>query len=302
MDYPEFLSQVQSHICSRFGGDAQVKIFPVVKNNDLKLDSLIIRMPGEIITPSIYLNPYYERYLGGAPMADIVSDIAFTYEANRSAVNIDPELLHDFSRAKELITFRLINTAGNRELLGDVPHYEYMDLSIVFCITLLNMGNDGLSGTVLVHNCHTEKWGVTCQQLFELAYENTPRLLPYELVPLSSAADITKAGEEDSWPEDLFSSSSPACVLTNSRRSFGAAYMLYNDILARSSCMCGDDIYILPSSIHEVILVPASFCPSAHYLRSIVQEINATEVPADEVLSDNVYFYSRSLGKLTMAS
>ena len=93
----------------------------------------------------------------------------------------------------------------------------------------------------------------------------------------------------------------PMYVLTNRKRCNGAACVLYEQVLENFAKKINDNLYILPSSVHEVIMIPASFAGKASQLREMVEEINATQVEDEEVLSDSVYFFNRMTKKLELA-
>ncbi len=88
-------------------------------------------------------------------------------------------------------------------------------------------------------------------------------------------------------------------ILTNKYRTLGAAVMLYEDVLADIADEFDNNLYVLPSSIHEVFIVP-DYVKGAEELREIVAEANATVVKKNEILSDKVYFYEKKSGKLSI--
>ena len=94
----------------------------------------------------------------------------------------------------------------------------------------------------------------------------------------------------------------PMYILTNEYKLNGAATILYRDVLEDFSKACDGDFYLLPSSIHEVILVPAKECNSFDEMTQMVQEVNETQVEAEELLADHAYYYSRKHQKLILSS
>ncbi len=321
MNYPDFLSQIRCQMELRMGSQASVSIQPVLKNNDLHLDGLLIMQPGENITPTIYLNDYYEEYLGGASMQDILSDIECVYETHRCPASFDVALFQDFERLKGKIAFRLINRAANKTLLEDLPFIPFLDLAVVFYFTI---ENDFIgSSTALIHKRHMELWETTAEELYLLAFSNTRSHYGCEIRPMeqlireilerdgspflkkdSSVYDClssgtgqvleSSAGMADCCPEKK--SANPMYILTNRERAFGAVCLLYDEVLQKFADELDDDFYVLPSSIHEVILLPCKKSPSPDSLQNMVREINETDVAPDEVLSDHIYVY-RAAGR-----
>ncbi|MCI8505178.1 MAG: hypothetical protein HFI67_03190 [Lachnospiraceae bacterium] len=290
MNYSDFLSKICRDMEKRYT-KASVSIQPVLKNNSRRLDGLLILQPGENIAPTIYLNPYYTRYRQGSSLNDLLDEIADIYEAHRFPSLFDLSLLHDFNRVRDRICFRLINRASNLELLADIPYFPFLDLAIVFFFTL----EDEIIGssTVLIHNSHLALWGTTKEALFSLAKTNTPTLSGHELVPMERLIfpDVQKECLSSHSTTDLF-------VLSNKNRLFGAACLLYKDLLPSFADMLRDDFYVLPSSIHEVLLLPVKKSPPPNSLLEMVQDINRTEVGPEDVLSDHIYLYQARENRL----
>ncbi|QNM05294.1 DUF5688 family protein [Qiania dongpingensis] len=311
MNYPDFLSQIRCQMEHRMDSQASVSIQPVLKNNGLRLDGLLIMQPGENITPTIYLNDYYEEYLNGASMQDILSDIECVYEAHRCPASFDVALFQDFERLKGKIAFRLINRAANKTLLEDLPFIPFLDLAVVFYFTI---ENDFIgSSTALIHKRHMELWETSAEELYLLAFSNTRSHYGCEIRPMDqlireilerdgnsflkkdpSVYDCLSAGMADNAPEKK--PANPMYILTNRERAFGAVCLLYDEVLQKFANELNDDFYVLPSSIHEVILLPCKKSPSPDSLQNMVREINETDVAPDEVLSDHIYVY-RAAGR-----
>ncbi len=284
MNYSEFLSQI-CHIMKKQYPEASISVQPVLKNNGRRLDGLLILYPGENIAPSIYLNSYYTSYSKGAPLEDILEDIKGIYEKHRIPVPFDISIFQHFERIQKKIFFRLINQSSNLELLSDVPHLPFLDLAIVFFLSLENETIG--SSTALIHNKHLELWNTTKEELFPLARSNTRTLAGYEILPMEQLL-FPEIKSEASFPSyaahTLF-------VLSSHTRAFGAACLLYEDILASFADEIQDDFYVLPSSIHEVLLIPAKKSPPAKALQEMVRDINETEVAPEDILSNQIYLY-----------
>ena len=197
-----------------------------------------------------------------------------------------------YEELKGKFACKLIHRGKNEKLLNDIPYVPWMDLAIVVFV-LLEVSPYG-TATVLVRKEHLEIWGLTEAQLFDEAKKNTPILLPYQFCPMRKLLQeicpyAVDEGEEEE--ESLY-------VLSNKLRSFGAASMLYDGILEKMGQKLGENYYILPSSIHEVIVVPESKSPVKQDLEEMVREINETQVEEEEVLSDRVYYFSRKENRL----
>ncbi len=296
MNYSEFLSQICRKMKKQYP-DASVSIRPVLKNNNRRLDGLLILQPGENIAPAIYLNPYYAGYRQGTPLKNILEELTSLYETHRCPSLFDLSLFRDFNHVQDRISFRLINRSSNPDLLSDIPFIPFLDLAVVFFVTL----EDDLLGssTVLIHNSHLALWNVTAETLFSLARANAQTLSGCEVIPIERL--ICSGPEQETvpspYPGQIF-------VLSNRTRIFGASCMLYEDVLASFSDTLQDDFYVLPSSIHEVLLLPMKNSPPVKSLLEMVRDINRTEVAPEDVLSDHIYLYrakERRLGIVLLA-
>lgn len=292
MNYQEFLSRIMTTMQEHFTSPASVRLQTITKNNGTLLDALLILDPNVNISPTIFLNPYYHRYLSGVSMADICTDIIETYETHKPEESIDISFFTDFEKVKSRIVYRLVNYARNEELLRDVPHYRFLDFAILFHCLLCSGEED--YATILIHNSHMDYWGIPKHTLYALARANTPNLLPYQL---SSMLDLLS----DMLPSDAdLSAMQPMYILSNKGRVNGASCILYDGLLAAIARQLGSDFIVIPSSIHEVILVPVNGCSEITSYSSMVSEVNDTQLSDDEVLSDHAYYYERAKGILAM--
>lgn len=297
MNYETFKTSTVNSIQKYFGDKASVSLHSITKNNNIRMDGLIIQDSSINIAPTIYLNYYYEDYLAGKPLPAVWDAIIASYQDNLPQKNMDLSFFTDYNKVKYQIIYKLVNYMQNSELLKDVPHFRYLDLAVVFCCYLSDA--PGGNASILIHNHHLDLWNVTADTLYELAVKNTPILLPYELksmedtlktlcpdFPLTSAAG---APEHDS----------AMYVLSNTEKLYGASAILYPDILSYFGKLTGCDFYILPSSIHEVLLLPKDPHSNISDLNCIVRDVNGSQLLEEEILSDHAYIYDRSLGFIT---
>ena len=185
----------------------------------------------------------------------------------------------DAEKIKHEILFQAVNATKNRDLLEQAPHQRYLDLALVFFY--LEETEDHQKRTFILSNQQMRRLGVTKEQVTEWAMENTPRLLPPSFHSMEQA-------QEDQ---------PPMYVLTNVRMFLGAACLFYPRVLPSIRNAVQEDFYIIPSSVHECIILPMSDAYTKSELEKIVYEVNLTQVPEQEVLSNYVYFYQKSTGK-----
>lgn len=285
MNYEQFKAAILIQMQQLLEPGTTISLQTICKNNGLKLDGLVISSQSSNLSPTIFLNYYFERQDIFPDLNAICRDIQRTYEQNRTEESFDADFFTNYSAIKDRIAFRLIHYKKNKELLETVPYVRYLDLAVVF-YCLLHLTETG-NATVLIHNSHLKLWNITKKQLYKQACQTTPRLLPYDFRNISALL-----GSQDD--ADTPSSFCPMYVLTNSQKLYGASCMLYPGILEAISEKLRHDLFLLPSSIHEMILLPAENRSSHKELSEMVAQINQTELAADEILSSHVYYYSRT--------
>ena len=294
MEFTNFTTLVRNEVEKRAGENYHVKLNDVVKNNGIILRGITLMQDDSNISPTIYLNPYYDAYENGeTTLGTVIDEVIDTYERNKVNSSIDMRFFLDYDSVKTRITYKLINTEKNKELLNDIPHIPFHDLSIVF--QCLISGERFGNATILIHNVHLQLWKVNARELYERAMENTPILQGYDVTDMNTVLEEMRAFEEieDTEYEEDIQQQVPMYVLSNKSRVHGAACILYPDILKDFAAVVEKDLYVLPSSIHEVILLPAEGTEDSEQLKLMVHEINESQVEDEEVLSDSVYFYRR---------
>lgn len=294
MNYQQFIEEVERRVKEKIKGNETITVYihTAVKNNGKERKGITVSEKGIHISPTIYLEEYFQQFQEGKPIEKIVEKILQLYEEVKCSHPCEESLLQNYEELKGKFACKLIHRGKNEKLLNDIPYVPWMDLAIVVFV-LLEVSPYG-TATVLVRKEHLEIWGLTEAQLFDEAKKNTPILLPYQFCPMRKLLReicpyAVDEGEEEE--ESLY-------VLSNKLRSFGAASMLYDGILEKVGQKLGENYYILPSSIHEAIVVPESKSPVKQDLEEMVREINETQVEEEEVLSDRVYYFSRKENRL----
>ena len=306
MDIGSFAEQVRAHVGNELDSGHDIMIQRVGKNNGVCYTGLQITENAVNISPVIYIDRYYGLYEKGEET--IESTAAFvmdTYNRERSGgmMQADMRKFLSYDRVRGTIVYKLVSTGKNRELLEDIPHLDLMDLSIIFQCLVSPEGSE--MATILDHNVHVKLWDVTTEELYAAAEENTRKLLPYEIKSMTEVlCEIMR--EED--PEDAdsadfaeeFSDSVPMYVLSNKNRVEGAACMLYPGLIRDLADKFGKSFYIIPSSVHEVLILPTEDTEECAEIKSMIREINDTQVSPEEILSYSLYYYDREEGKIIM--
>lgn len=298
MEYKEFVEYIKMNTGYIAGEGGNITINHVIKNNGCEMDGLVIMEKGKDIAPTIYLDSFYELYTNGENIKSIIRQIEIVYEQNKNNVIFDVNILKHFDTIKDKIVYKVVNYRSNEKLLEQVPHKRILDLAVVFYCLLDN--EYGRSATALIYNNNLKNWNVTIDDVYKAALKNTPDLLHSKISSMSALFEkcgVNVDGEEvdlkDYVPSDMY-------VLTNESKLNGAACILYENVLYDFAQKLGADLYILPSSVHEVILLPKLSMFEKDELVNMVKEVNTEGVAADEVLSDHVYEYNRTERLITM--
>lgn len=298
MTYQEFKQQLCQMLQSELGSHVTITIQDIIKNNDTHFDGLTVLSRQCNLSPTIYLNPYYKQAQNGRPLFEICQEILSVYHDTQPLRNIDVSFFTDYDQVKSHIIFKLVNYERNRELLKNVPHFRFLDLAIVFNC-LLESHSCG-SATILIYNHHLNLWNITRDDLYALALKNTPRLLKYDLRDMTEVLKELLTEEDFS---DFLASAGEPCpmyVLSNQHKLNGSVCILYQNLLKQFAGQLKSDLYILPSSVHEVLLIPVSVPGSCQELTDMVKQVNDTQLSQEEILSDHIYYFSRETGQLSM--
>lgn len=297
MVYETFQTVLTEKLTQSLAPGFRILLQKIPKNNGVILDGLCIGKKGASIAPTVYLNSYFERYQEGASIENLTEEILQLYQRDSALLHTDFSILDDFSKLKDRIVYKLIHTKSNEELLNQIPSVPYLDLSIVFYLYLEE--NDCGQMTALIYNRHLAAWDTCLEELYLLASQNTPDIFPPDLKTMSQIMeDILREGQNNGETEEFMQKFSrpeplsPLYVLTNSAGINGACTILYPHVLQDFSRQLKQDLVILPSSIHEVLLLPYDENVSLDELSDMVKQVNQAEVPVEDQLSDHVYYYS----------
>ena len=302
MEYQEFLCAIEEKLNKELKGGARASIYTAPKNNSSVKQGILIEEKGADMAPAIYLEDFYERVKEGEEIQVVVREIVEFYASVKEEVPWNCDILRAYETVRNHVIFRLVNTDKNIELLQCIPSIPILDLSIVFCVLMGK--NEKETASIQISNEHLKKWGVQTEELYRAAVRNTMRFLPAEFFTMRHAIE-GMFEEEKQETENLLEQKwnkkkdkDVMYILTNGIRSFGAACIVYPHVLEMIGEMLKEDFFILPSSIHETIIVPESEGMDQDEMSEMVHEINETQVAPEEVLSNHAYFYRRTGNKL----
>lgn len=284
MDLIEFGDKMKRAVLEELGEDVQVEFKTVRKNNDQQLYGMLIREQHRVAIPTFYLDGYFQEYEEGATFRELFDRLMELYRSTPTQ-DVDLSFFEDFEKVKDRICYRLVNQEENREYLEDIPYVPYLNLAICFYYALDSelLGE----GSIMIHYNFLERWGVTTEELMRQAKENTCRLYPPYL------ESVEKLIRDEMGGDCLLETDGnlPLDVLSNHQKNYGACSILYPGVLALYAKRCGGNFFILPSSVHEVLLIRDSGEEDAGCLKQMIAEVNADHLPKEEFLSNDLYYY-----------
>ena len=290
MEYNTFVENILQRIRETLTGQI-VEIREVLKNNGVRLKGLTIMDSDCCVSPTIYLERFYERYQDGEDIDGITESILQIYEENRIREHVDFDEIYQYEKAKRNLYLKAVNANKNADLLKEVPHLRFLDLALLPYLQLEQspFGN----ATTLIREGMLSYWNVAKEELLADASANMQRCMGYTLTPILDILQdhIKEEAEEVQTEEDPM-----MYVLFLPGLNYSAVLMTMDHIMAQVAEELNADLYVLPSSIHEVIIIPAADMLCLSKLTDLVKSVNETTVSSEEILSDHAYFYKRGAG------
>jgi len=296
LDYSSFVSIIKNMIKEKMGKGYDVSVCKVINKNAAELESMTVLKEGRNFAPNVYLKAYYESYLAGTPLTELADRLFMIYK-HCAIPKIREGFDNSLEAVKSHIFFRLINYKRNKKYLAQIPHIRLLDIAITFHC-LVRCEDDTVS-TFEITNAHIKQWKITVKDLQKIAFYNTRKLFPPKLRTMDDIIDeYSGSGSKAiSKGEETY----PIFVLTSEKGIYGAFYLLYKDVIRDVARLKKSNLYILPISVHELILIPEDDSLKRELLKKLILEINKFIMSADEILSDNVYVYSLKYDNITLA-
>lgn len=280
---------------------AQITLTTRVKNYDEEQTGIVVRMPKENAAPIIYLDAYFRQYEEGRGIEDILQEIAQirdrAMDGPVSMVNSD--FLSDYENVRPRLQMRIYDTEWNEKRLSEIVHHSYGDYSEAYGV-LLSEDKDHFM-TVMVTPALMETWGITKKKLHDDTILADLSRGP-QLVLMSDVMDSMFGGSEPvnylegmgSPMDELPEGAEKLFVLTNKDKVNGAGLILNSVIQEKIANIVGGNYYVLPSSVHEVLIMPDKHdreLMGAKQLGEMVSSINESTVAPEDLLSNRVEYY-----------
>lgn len=296
LNYDEFKRKLLKRVRENAGEDMKVEIAAIQKNNGIQKEAIVFSDKEDNLHPLIYLDSIYSQYRAGTELSVCVG---FTVRVCRSAMDLNIDMAYkNWEDVRGKIEVTVINKAWNADAISGIPHREFLDL-VLYCRVIIDRNGNGVASTI-VRNHMLREWGISEEELWEAAFSNL-KTEEFDIQDVNEVlgfifreGDLSGTLDKNEFEPVLY-------VLTNKYQNRGAVGMLRTDLLEKFAEQGGCDLYILPSSIHEVLLLKDDEMP-VDELRRMVRLVNRGVVDEMDRLSDEVYYYRRGSEKVEIAA
>lgn len=305
MGYEQFQQALLEEVRHMVGERYQLQVRMFVKNNGVKKCGMVIRDGETGMAPVLYLETYYRQYQSGVALQHLAKLLLQDYLRIRIDPQVKESFFRDYHRVSGKLYCRLIGAEANEALLKQIPYEEWLDMAVVYYYSVEEEIIE--NATILIHREHLALWNITEEELKKTAWENTIRDFPpvyksmQEILREFSQADPGTTEEEKKMYQEQVVDT-PLHVLTNTGRMFGAVALCYPGQLKKIGLEIRGNFWVIPSSIHECLILPDDGNQNQKALDQMVREINASQLEPQEVLSDHVYYFHTATGVLRSGS
>ena len=290
MEYEKFKEQFVEDLKERLeaGGEKFSVDLNAVQKMNQNYEAVTVKPEDAIIGVNLNMTEIYERYDRGMSYDTLVSEVAEKADRalhDRPDFNLDA--LQDYDQMKEKLSMEVVSAERNADLLEKVPHKNMEDMAVVYRF-VLDTDSEG-RGSILVTNQLMDNYGITAEQLHADALQYAPVMRPAVIQTMAETL-LEMMGPEAKdmipvLPDD------PLFVATVPDKIQGAGVLAYQDFMEQAAERVGGDFFILPSSIHEILLVRDDGTFDINHLEDMVKQVNETEVAPEDLLTDSVYHY-----------
>lgn len=284
MDYESFKADLTSALGDLGYSRENIAFSETQKNNGVTNRTITVRndLP---IAPNINLEGFIEDVANGKDISEIADRIDELIKSQPDFSQTDFSLTWD--RVKDNVVFVLVNGETNKDLLDKAPHVSFLDFAMIYKIDTRFIN---IPGFITVNNGLMETLHADNKMLLDAALKNTPELMP---AYVDSMRNVMSGLLSIPVDEDIDMGVPDIVVASNKDKTYGATAMLYSGFESRLGEMGIEDCYVIPSSVHECLMVTDGSDMDRENLENMVREVNASDCVSDmEFLSNKVYRYS----------
>ena len=242
-----------------------------------------VKKPDMDTAATVNLEQFYKEFVKGADEKSVLKWMAQVIMSH--SITQDFSWITDYDQAKERLFIRVSSLSKNEKIIESVPHRIEEDM-VMTCHLLVS--NDDTGANTIVSDLLLKGYGISDDQLFQDALENSQKLFPIRVEPLQEM--VCELAEAEGCQYEI-NHRNPMLVVTNSEIMHGASALFYPDTMEKIADLIEDDYYAVPSSIHEFIIIPESIRIGSRHLEAMLSEVNQMMVAPEDRLSDHIYHY-----------
>ena len=293
MDYEsfkkEFTEDIKEKLYEMGYGDVDIKINNIKKVNR-DYEAMNVVPEGGVMGVSFNLEEIFTKFEQSGDYDSVLKNTtSFVANGIDTAPKTDIDNLLNYEEMKNKLSIEVISAEANKELLLNIPHDRIEDLAAVYRFVLKSESTGKAS--ILVSNEMMQKMGITHEQLKNDALYNAPIIRPAVIKGMNEVIKELMGKEAYELANGTGNVEESVYVATVPDKDSGAGVLSYQNFMDQAAERVGGDFFILPSSIHEILIVKDDGEMKAELLRNMVQQINRTELMPEDKLSDNVYHY-----------
>ncbi len=306
MEYMRFKERLIEALQEYFLGRGEVYYDKVKKTNDTDKEAVIVRLSGTAVQATIYPEDLYEGYKDTGDFEKCVKEVIRACEEVPFAD--ERHIPKTWEAAKSRLHMRVINRDWNKEGLKRMPYKKYLDLAIVFYVFIRE--ERGVMATLPVSRECMKLWDADLKTLWEAARKNLEEEV-FQIETIGTVIENILTEMEDFEAAGMFRNEMEEVeemgrmyVVTNPCRKYAARAILRKDLLRGLAKEQGGSLYILPCSVHEILLLKEDGMVTAEDLKNMVYEINhcSGTVEPEECLSDSVYYYNKDKDRVELVA
>ena len=293
MKHQEFYERIKQAVKELLGKTYFVGFFQIQKVGREQQEALFIRKETQPIFPVIYLQEYYQQWEQGKEIEALAKDLVLEYRQKSFSKTIpsdDFKVLSQQETVKQKIFFRCVS---KEQIPSDIPYREMLNFAILYGI-FIKYQKETITFVTITKNI-MEYYHFTEEVLFQLAMENTPNLFPKSVRTLQEmiASILSPMEQISSFPNHNNKSKYEMLVLSNTTDFYGFSAVLYPNVLEQLAEERKGNLIVIPSSIHEAILLTDSEMAKVQELNETILTVNETQLKEQERLSNQAYYYDR---------
>lgn len=277
LTYDTFCEKFIEQLQCLLGDSYLLKKEEAIGYNDTRKEVLLMEKKGSSCMPRFDLRAYYETHIEGMAIEELAKKAAYAINAEDIPSEADIKALLDPEQIRNRLIIRLLNRKRNESMLKEMPHLPFLDLAITFHL-LVEEKKDGTKSVRVTNKLWEEYIGESVLQMYRQALLNTGRLFPARMLQMEQLLHLSELGINSG----LF-------IVSNPHGIYGAAVLLYDGVKEQIEQILGEAYYVIPSSVHEVLVIRESDVPDVEMLKSTILEVNSTQVGEEDILSNQLY-------------